>query len=485
MPLKYVSAKIVEDATLGERQVRVVANSGQPDRVGDILVAKGCLLKNYASNPIVLADHDPTKPIGNFAAEITECVEGVVTFAPQGISAKADEYCGLAKAGILRTVSVGFNALEFTPNKATGGVTYSKWELMELSFVGVPCDPNAVVTARSFHEKAEDSEVWKVGASRNLPIGGDDAWDGPAAEASIFEKAGFDGDSPDLSLARKGFLVYDSANPKLKGSYKLPFAKVVDGRLTAMPAGIRAAASRLPQADLADDVAKKARMVLDDYEARLTSDDAKAALVAGSKGKPKLKGLYEVAQLAYALAQLGWIHDTSKWEEEAEGDSGSKLPGMLAAILQQVAEALNAMTVEETAELLAGCDIEPLPADEAYVLAAATPQAKALRTAFRKAGRALSQKNRDHVEKCMKAIGALADCHVKAADLKDDLHDTLLEMQQHIETAGEHAKAVSEADGGADRSGGLADDENSDLELAGAIGRRKRMLDVMALATAS
>ncbi len=61
-------------------------------------------------------------------------------------------------------------------------MNYDEWELLELSCVSVPCDPGALVIARNLAGvavKAEDSEVWKVGASRNLPIGGDDAWDGP------------------------------------------------------------------------------------------------------------------------------------------------------------------------------------------------------------------------------------------------------------------------------------------------------------------
>jgi len=55
--------------------------------------------------------------------------------------------------------------------------------------------------------------------------------------------------------------------------------------------------------------------------------------------------------------------------------------------------------------------------DEEYVERAATPQAKALRTCFRKAGRVMSQENMDHldgIDKCMKSIGA---CQTKSAKL--------------------------------------------------------------------
>lgn len=112
---------------------------------------------------------------------------------------------------------------------------------------------------------------WTVGASRNLPVATDETWDGGAAAGSIFEWAG--GDSFDCAKARRGFLVYDSDQPDERGSYKLPFAIVSDGTLKASPAGIRAAASRLPQTDIPDDVKTKAQAVIDHYEDRMGIGD--------------------------------------------------------------------------------------------------------------------------------------------------------------------------------------------------------------------
>ena len=306
--VKFLSGVVVADSTLGARQIRVVANSGKADRVKDTLKAAGCVLDNYRLNPIVLADHNPAAPIGNFAPEITDQVEGVLTFAPQGVSAKADEYCGLYKSGVMNTVSVGFKPIEYEPNEA-GGYDFLKWELLELSCVAVPCDPGAVVTQRALTKEAP---VWKVGASRNLPLGEDSPWDGPAAEKSIFDHCDFDGDHPDVAFARKGFLVYDSAAPTLKGSYKLPFAHIVDGRLTASPAGLRAAASRLPPVDISDEARAKARAVIDCYEAKMQEDDGKAydwakiKTAFGAKADPDtvalVKDLVEAAKAGRVLS---------------------------------------------------------------------------------------------------------------------------------------------------------------------------------------
>lgn len=107
---------------------------------------------------------------------------------------------------------------------------------------------------------------WKCGAATDLAVMDDSDWSGSKAAKSIFEQADFGGDNPDTTFARKGFLIYDASAPTLRTSYKLPFAKVVDGELKASSAGIRAAASRLPQTDASDAALKKAQKVLDGYK---------------------------------------------------------------------------------------------------------------------------------------------------------------------------------------------------------------------------
>ena len=106
---------------------------------------------------------------------------------------------------------------------------------------------------------------WTVGAARDLRLVERASWDGDAAKGRIFAWAGFDGDSPRPAKARRGFLIYNAEAPELRGSYKLPFADVVDGTLVAIDAGLRASASRLPQTDAPGDVLRRARGVLDAY----------------------------------------------------------------------------------------------------------------------------------------------------------------------------------------------------------------------------
>lgn len=148
---KYVRAAFKQ---LPDDEVEVVISTAALARDGDILIPQGCRLENYIANPIVLWGHDTDCPIGTSEDIVISAdqITARVRFAPPGISAKADEIRGLVKAGIIRTVSVGFDPIDgepLDPKKPKGGQRITDWELLEWSFVSVPADPGAVVTARA------------------------------------------------------------------------------------------------------------------------------------------------------------------------------------------------------------------------------------------------------------------------------------------------------------------------------------------------
>ena len=54
------------------------------------------------------------------------------------------------KSGVVGAVSVGFRPIASEPIRGgIGGLRYTEWALLELSCVSVPCDPDALVIARS------------------------------------------------------------------------------------------------------------------------------------------------------------------------------------------------------------------------------------------------------------------------------------------------------------------------------------------------
>jgi HK97 family phage prohead protease len=146
-------------SSLADDEVLVILSTDRVGRDGHVLVPAGAQLDNYKRNPIWLFAHDTRQPVGR-ASDFR--VEGGkiacrVTFAPLGISAEADKIRGLVKSGIISGVSVGFDPLEATPldpSKPRAGQRVTSWELLECSFVSVPSDTGAIVTARAALERA-------------------------------------------------------------------------------------------------------------------------------------------------------------------------------------------------------------------------------------------------------------------------------------------------------------------------------------------
>jgi HK97 family phage prohead protease len=240
---------------VGDDEVDVIMSTGVIARDGHILVPSGANLAPYRANPMVLWQHDSMQVVGKAHSVRVEGDKIVarILFTPLGVSTKADEIRALVKSGFVTTVSVGFEPKEsepLDPAKPRGGQRFTAWELLECSFVSVPADTGAVVTARAYGVDAPNLET--------APM--------PIANRSV-----------------------------------APFRK--------------------------------------------------RALVAGVI-KPKVRGLYGVASLAYQLMGLGYLHSDAVMEADMEQD-GSAVPAMLGDALKKLGAALVAMTAEEVAELLA------------------------------------------------------------------------------------------------------------------------------------
>jgi HK97 family phage prohead protease len=152
-------------STVGDREIRVVASDGTPDRMNDILDPPGVQLSEFRKNPVVLAQHDNTKPIAVVPdiAVRGDRVEALIRFPDEGVSDTADEYCRLVKSGVLNAVSVGFLPVEYEPRN-NGGLFYTKWTLLELSIVSVGANPNALVIERGWR-----GSIAPVGPELRMP----------------------------------------------------------------------------------------------------------------------------------------------------------------------------------------------------------------------------------------------------------------------------------------------------------------------------
>jgi HK97 family phage prohead protease len=159
---------------LDNDEVEVVMSTGKLARDGHILEPQGVDLSGYRKNPIILWQHSPNAPIAR-AEEVAvdgEKITARIRFAPAGVSDDADRIRGLVKSGIVSTMSVGFDpdwdsAEPIDPKKPRGGQRFKHWTLLECSFVSVPADPDAVVTARE-HGDGGTAGVLTVNEVRDL-----------------------------------------------------------------------------------------------------------------------------------------------------------------------------------------------------------------------------------------------------------------------------------------------------------------------------
>lgn len=147
-----------------DRVIRFIISDETPDREGDILIASGCDFANFQKNPQFLGFHDYRDfPMGipkSWGIDTrTKQVWMNVYFPtleelatdPENASEKAkqvDTVYNMYKLGMLNAVSVGFRTKQSEPIENSWGKKVTKWELLEVSAVPIPCNPNAIAEAR-------------------------------------------------------------------------------------------------------------------------------------------------------------------------------------------------------------------------------------------------------------------------------------------------------------------------------------------------
>lgn len=141
----FTKAQIVkQDAALGT--FTAVASTATVDRHGEVVSPEGWSLENFKKNPVLLWSHDHTIPAIGVATKVW--IEGFGDAAKLMFSGKWQTVTEQGKAaaqlvaeGILNSFSVGFIPSEMVGN------TYTEQELLEISLVNVPANPDAMMLA--------------------------------------------------------------------------------------------------------------------------------------------------------------------------------------------------------------------------------------------------------------------------------------------------------------------------------------------------
>lgn len=143
-----LEAKQVDDE---QRVIRGMATTPTVDRVGDIVEPLGMVQRG----PVKLhLYHSHDLPVGHvtfgkatkagvpFEASIPDVAEAGT------VRERVNEAWHSVKYRLLDAVSIGFKALpDGVELLKSGGLRFKQWEIMELSLVGVPANPDAVITA--------------------------------------------------------------------------------------------------------------------------------------------------------------------------------------------------------------------------------------------------------------------------------------------------------------------------------------------------
>lgn len=156
-PFRTHVTEALQAVTEDDREATFIASDSTVDRYGDIVSVDGWDLANFRRNPVFLWMHSQYQPIGKVKkiGVVDEKLVATVRFFDAGDSKMADDLWKLVKKRHLRAVSVGFTAQEkdIEPirdeNERTTGFRFLKQELLELSLVSVPANPNALQVARS------------------------------------------------------------------------------------------------------------------------------------------------------------------------------------------------------------------------------------------------------------------------------------------------------------------------------------------------
>lgn len=135
------------------KKIVAIASTAVEDRHGEKVLVEGWEMKNFMANPILLWAHDHSIPaIGNAKNIRTEGKGEAarLVFEPNfhEITPEARAIKEMFDQGIINSFSVGFKPLEAEGN------TFTKQELLEISAVNVPANPEARVMAYKSLENA-------------------------------------------------------------------------------------------------------------------------------------------------------------------------------------------------------------------------------------------------------------------------------------------------------------------------------------------
>ena len=156
----------VEKSAKGKKKglkIAGYANTTDKDRAGDIVTAQAWAkgVDYYRKNPVLLYQHDHSKPIGR-VEKISVDRKGI--FVEAYVSDAAEKLHGvqtLIEDGALKSFSVGFKVKDGRYDRASDTTMITDVELHEISVVSVPCNQESLFSVRKSFESNDDYDQFK------------------------------------------------------------------------------------------------------------------------------------------------------------------------------------------------------------------------------------------------------------------------------------------------------------------------------------
>lgn len=166
---KFTAKALPSDTGENSISIEGYASTNDVDRQGDVVPAnvweRG--LQNYVKNPVILAYHDHTQPIGRMT---DHKVDEKGLWIKATISDAAGNIYKLVKNGILSAFSIGFQVKDAEWNSKAEVFMIKELELHEISVVSVPANQNTLFSLSKHFSTAQEFELFKQQFAANSDI---------------------------------------------------------------------------------------------------------------------------------------------------------------------------------------------------------------------------------------------------------------------------------------------------------------------------
>lgn len=147
MKLDFSSGFTIKADSSSDEELTIegFASTDTRDRAGDIIPPSAWAdpeaLMNYMKNPIVLAQHDRSMPVGK--CNSLQIKDGGLYVSITIIKSLDERTFNAVKAGVLKSFSVGFRLKDLEYDENLDSFILTKVELTEISIVSIPCNTDA------------------------------------------------------------------------------------------------------------------------------------------------------------------------------------------------------------------------------------------------------------------------------------------------------------------------------------------------------